>query len=66
MTTPYDLEKLSKELRDMPRHLWDEHLMSFCEALLMEHSGSEQMRNPVNARVPAAKTAALAHLNNDG
>lgn len=32
------LEQLSEELRDMPRHLWDEYLWQYCEQLLSRSS----------------------------
>jgi hypothetical protein len=57
MKTAYDLQRLSKELRDMPRQLWDEYLMRFCEALLMEHSGLERARIPVDVESPQAQSA---------
>ena len=43
-----DPQRLSKELCDLLRHLWDERLMGFCEALLMEHSSQERARIPVD------------------
>jgi hypothetical protein len=57
MKMTYDLPSLSKELRDLPRHLWDEHLMGFCEALLMEHSGLERARIPAEVERPTAEFA---------
>jgi hypothetical protein len=35
-----DLQRLSGELRKMPRHLWDKHLLDFCEQLLIHAKGS--------------------------
>jgi hypothetical protein len=57
MKTAYDLQRLSKELRDMPRHLWDTHLRGFCEALLMEHSCLERARIPVDVQRPTGGSA---------
>jgi hypothetical protein len=51
-----DLPRLSKELRDLPRHLWDEHLLGFCEAVLMDHSGLERARIPVDTQRPASES----------
>jgi len=52
-----DPQRLSKELCDLLRHLWDERLMGFCEALLMEHSGLERARVPVNPQSSTAEPA---------
>jgi hypothetical protein len=47
-----DLQTLSRELRDMLRRGWDEHLMGFCEALLMQHAGLERAWIPVDTQRP--------------
>jgi hypothetical protein len=57
MKTTCDLQMLSKDLRDMPRHLWDDHLRGFCEALLLEHSGLERARIPAKVECPTAEFA---------
>ena len=35
------LDKLSEELRELPRHRWDDYLREFCEQLLMQAPRAE-------------------------
>jgi hypothetical protein len=44
-----ELEKLSADLREMPRHRWDEHLRNLCEQLLLQHARLEPAKIPVKA-----------------
>lgn len=50
------LERLSQELREMPRHRWDEHLREFCERLLMEESELQPARIPLRTAENCAGT----------
>jgi hypothetical protein len=43
------LRRLSEELRQIPRHLWDEHLWSFCERLLSQRSAMNATAHPMRA-----------------
>jgi hypothetical protein len=52
-----NLERLSEELREMPRHLWDEHLWEFCERLLMQRSGLQPARIPMKVESDTAELA---------
>lgn len=53
MTTPTKLHELSEDLRETPRHLWDQYLLKYCKGLVGESSPS--------ARAIAEEAAGAAH-----
>jgi hypothetical protein len=57
MDTANRLVRLSKQLRDLPRHQWNEHLRRFCEELLMQTPSLEPAKIPVER--PERHRAAL-------
>lgn len=52
MTSPTKLHELSEDLRETPRHLWDQYLLKYCKELVGESS--------VSARATVDETADAA------